>query len=241
MLKIGKQGGIERWGEHDSSLERYFSGKYNFLGLGGYDAQKLKDEVKGVQERGQKVLVLDLMGQGRPGIELGADAVIATSLVDHKEADQRIEQISGDALDPHTSEKLFARVQELQDGQDVRLHTTFFRPVWGLADSALNLHAFRSLYNDVRRLYGLTMDGGNIFLQTTRAGHDIRLLIEILAEFYPGSYENIVHSPHAAVALHIKKNSSLCAGFPTEEEVLRRIPSLERRLTDLDMLDKRRK
>ncbi len=110
--------------------------------------ESAKHRLQDLRESGVRNVVLDIMGQGRVGVDLGADLSVCWTLnqmpnevLPHREVER------GDIFEKKDRDELFRKLDErLQDHQ---LAAVFFRGVGGFGYYAQNTYALASLYKNI--------------------------------------------------------------------------------------------
>ncbi|MFM2415038.1 MAG: hypothetical protein RI911_731 [Candidatus Parcubacteria bacterium] len=168
---IEASGTDENWGVFNSTLrghKGYFQAQgkrtYNsFEGIGGVTAELLELEVRTLHEHGIRVIMADYFGQGGPAVELGADAVVTTSLAPFATSQPGVKQCSGDGLSEKVSKECFSRIDELKS-QGHAFHSVFFRPVGGQNKvDFMNPYVVTRMYQLLVETYNRLDEGGRIF------------------------------------------------------------------------------
>ncbi len=214
-------------------------GRRTFHGVGGYTFETLRNEITEDAAKGRRTVAIDHFGNGRPALELGAHRIIATSRIVGRETAEQVTQIPGDALSPEVSRTMTHELDEFVAHESIPPRIiAFLRPVGGLGVTFLNMYVFHRLYSQLRELYNRMADGDLIFIDTIGAGQDLSLLKEIFTEVEgPVATGHSVVSGGTTMPILVKKNSASCPSLPSEAAILQRIPSLARRLMDLDNID----
>lgn len=244
VREMGSSGGrktIQGWGVFGSELtgaKGYFGADRDiaFTGAGGYDEEILALELAHTRTDTEKrILAVDFFGQGRACIELGADSVIATTLLPQKDIPNEVETILGDALSEEVSTRTFERIQQLKnEGHTFQL--AFFRPVGGLYPVSTNLYVLRTLMERFRQVYSLLDEKGLLFIGSMSVSdYDIGFLKHILELC---GIKGIIKEPITKNGICIQKNSHICKHFPSETEIAMKYPALIRRLINLDENDR---
>ena len=206
----------------------------SFYGTGGYTDEDIQKHIKDARERtGKRILAVDLLGQGRQCIELGADKALATTLFPYRGIHPDVEQINGDALSAGVSNELFNKIRQAkQNGYS--FHIAYFRPISAFLEHRSNLYVFRTLYDRLRSLYEL-MDEGGLMFAACSAGqqHEATLLRKILS--VTGN-EGVLLPNTPANQIAIRKDSSRCARLPLESEILKKFPDILGQLIELDKI-----
>ncbi|MBI5456670.1 hypothetical protein HY969_02925 [Candidatus Kaiserbacteria bacterium] len=232
---------IQGWGVFGSELtgaQGYFGADRNlaFTGTGGYDEESLALELAHARTDTEKrILAADFLGQGRACIDLGADAVIATTLLPQKDISSEVETILGDALSEEVSNRTFERIKQLKDEGHAFL-LAFFRPVGGLYPVSTNLYVLRTIMERFSQIYDLLDEKGLLFIGSMSVSdYDIGFLKYIIELC---GLEGIIKEPITKSGICIQKNSRICKHFPSETEIAMKYPALIRRLINLDENDK---
>jgi len=234
--------GKETWNAFDGDLLDYFdAGSHwiNLRGIGGYDVDKLKKEMSRrlelIHALGKKMLMLDLMGQGRACVQLGADKVFTTGLMKFNSRYSNVEQVIGDALSDEKTAELYNKIIDAERNENYSLQVILFRPVGGLSISSMNLYVFRTLYKRLQELYDLLDDGGLIFISTIGSDLDTELLEAMLRA--TGCEDILLTSPKRG-KLGIRKSASKHSRLPSELEAARATPGLIEQLMKMDDEDR---
>jgi hypothetical protein len=237
-LKVGaeyarrvREGGREYFRYFNSGLlgkHGYFdpNSMQTFHGVAGYTGEQLMGEVTQLHEAGTQVLVVDLFGQGQAGADMGADAVIATSLMPFAPQDDRIAVLSGDGMSRLVGDQLLAQI-DARTEQGLELHTVFFRPVGGIdQQQEVNLFVIVTFYQQLCALYERLRRGGSLFLQVP---HQVRPLLHTIFNAH-GIGHILTDQERSASHIHVGKDASAPLQLPQWSDVVRSCPSV---LTDL--------
>ncbi len=135
------------------SWDTYNSDTYQLTFNELIDIDTLRSKILDMKKDGSTVVGIDLMGQGKPGLEVGCDSVIALTLDSaNEDADKElvvnmkslnIEPILGDIFKLDTASRLLELAQQKSDNGE-KLGVIYFRPLGGL--EAKNLQAFDYMY-----------------------------------------------------------------------------------------------
>lgn len=206
----------------DIEYDGYFGGSgMSFIHVFPKGVAGIKYDVQQVHERGNKALMIDLLGQGEVCLRLGADEVIATTATEAPQH-SKIQPLYGDAFRASVIEEMFTRIRTMKvSGHE--LSTVFFRPYGGLSLIGANVFVHVIAYAVLRRLYDELMLGGKIFLQVKafEGGH---MLSRIVHEY---GLEDIYTQKNGMA--YIQKKEGVV--FPNLHHVVSRMPELKEALT----------
>lgn len=162
--------------------EPYFDTANDDVSFEGLSSPEiLKERVSARHAQNEKVMFLDVFGQGMygftPAQEPGEDLNIAATYLDPKDtfqgkkkgerhfAQRKVERVSGDMFDPLHWKKVLQRIDEKRQEGYV-LDTAFVRPVGGLDAYADKPAAWRYLFNTMLRdVYERLPEKGQILVE----------------------------------------------------------------------------
>lgn len=164
------EGGNE-WHIYDNSAfgqEGYFDRRLDsFVHIVSFEKAKANLKELQKQHEGMKVVILDIMGQGGIGNDLGADIAIGWTYKDHKELEREPNRIiaEGDLFDRTVQKEHINNLKRLLEEQNAFLGAVFFRSVGGYGLEKENLYANALLYERYfRKLYRLAPIGAHFYL-----------------------------------------------------------------------------
>jgi hypothetical protein len=142
----------------------YFGKDRSFSRLSTFE--EAKESFHKLDRKGKRSLCLDVMGQGRIGVDLGSDLSLGWTYkrlnwpyLSGREVD------TGDLFKKLSLEKLFTKLERRIADEGYNLNAVFFRGVLGFRMYSDNAYAVSYLYENVlRRLYKLANVGCKFYL-----------------------------------------------------------------------------
>lgn len=233
--------GKEEWNVFGSGVREHFAQSSpwtTFHGIDNYDEQSIRAEMNQrrdtLHKQGKKMLIVEHFGQGRAGMEFGADKVITSGLTEYSGIPPE-DQVVGDAMEEDNEKKLKAKIINAKNNNH-SLQMVIFRPVGGMSVNSLNLYAFRTFYAQLRTAYELLDEDGILLIGSFGLGTDIALLTTMLEA---SGCHNLIMSGSNKSAMGIRKTSSIRSSLPTEIEWARAQPDILQKLIQLDTQDAR--
>ncbi len=176
-----------RWGTYGKGAlgsEGYFEpgGADSFASLVSFEAAcENISKIKG----NKKAMVIDVMGTGKAGVELGADISIGWTYQDHREEGRASNQIvrPGDLFEKDVARNHLADIDTQIAQQDTVLAAVIFRAVGGYAIYKENLYANAFLYEKyLRPLYERAPIGMHFYLNIKYEESYGQHLLKMLAD-----------------------------------------------------------
>ncbi len=257
-LGIYEKAAQEGWGIYDSGLSTKHLGNldsgyfaptraWSYLGLDGFTSEKLVqyivDYLTIPENRDKEILILDALGQGRPGTDLrklvlkqlpsARITILASTLTPRRNTTEEVLEFNGDALSDTDSIPLFREIEKRKDTGAAFL-VTFFRPGGGVSKFGENAYVQYALYKQLRRLFSATSPGGLLFLQSPSDNEELGFLYELLERY---GAEKLLVRGQGSVGL-LKKDASLCpdATLPLEHGEFSLPPAEELMSNHVDLL-----
>jgi hypothetical protein len=206
-----------RWGTYGSGAhgnDGYFaSGKDSFANLVSFkEAEENIAKIKG----NKKAIVLDVMGTGKIGVDLGADIAIGWTYKDHSEEERALNQTvrAGDLFQDVVVHDHLEHLDQQIKREDAVLTAVFFRAVGGYAVYKENLYANAILYEKyLRPLYQSAPIGAHFYLNINfNESYGQQLLQTLKKQGYKIMHQrdpNDIQSLFCAVLVKTKEKDTL--------------------------------
>ncbi|TSC85898.1 MAG: hypothetical protein G01um10148_806 [Parcubacteria group bacterium Gr01-1014_8] len=219
--------------------------KLSFWGLSS--PQRIQERIAKRHGNKQKVLFVDVFGQGNLGFEAGEDAMIAATAIDPSDTPHAnavaqthrpgLEFVPGDVLRRGRGGSLKNLLARIDDhiSRGFVLDTVFFRPIGAMKEKIANKAAFQSLYDRVlRELYERLATNGQIFIE---ARYVYPSVLELLESIFSEPNEGGI-APRIKILNVILRKKMTASGTPVQVYVLEKLPNAPKTLPSIRELMK---